>query len=102
MDDILRGINRVKKRWEIDKFLQGMHRINNTKFWGDPFPFFTEQRTITRPQLMPKLWDAQASKLVRRPDGHHGKVTTLSWNLRSGHILTSAGFENSIINHDGT
>ncbi|KAJ0025035.1 hypothetical protein Pint_07736 [Pistacia integerrima] len=23
-------------------------------------------------------------------------------DLRSGHILTSAGFENSIINHDGT
>ncbi|XP_044493642.1 cell division cycle 20.3, cofactor of APC complex-like [Mangifera indica] len=47
-----------------------------------------------------QIWDAETSKLVRKLEGHHRRVTTVSWNQWNGHILTSAGLDKSIINHD--
>ncbi len=44
-----------------------------------------------------KLWDIETSKLLRSMDGHTGRVSSLSWNE---HVLTSAGRDTQIINHD--
>lgn len=44
-----------------------------------------------------KLWDVETGKLLRSMDGHSARVSSLSWNE---HVLTSAGRDSLIINHD--
>lgn len=44
-----------------------------------------------------QIWDANRAKQIRSMGGHNARVGSLSWN---GNLLSSAGKDTSIINHD--
>ena len=44
-----------------------------------------------------QIWDAERSRQVRNMNGHSARVSALSWN---NHILSSAGRDTLIVNHD--
>eukprot|EP01095_Lingulamoeba_sp_RSL-Kostka_P010626 TRINITY_DN3862_c1_g1_i2.p1 TRINITY_DN3862_c1_g1~~TRINITY_DN3862_c1_g1_i2.p1 ORF type:complete len:446 (-),score=142.90 TRINITY_DN3862_c1_g1_i2:1038-2375(-) len=44
-----------------------------------------------------QIWDIGTSKLIRKMQGHQGRVSSLSWNK---HILSSGSLDTFIFNHD--